>query len=91
MTIIRSTGRIRSADQRIRSPLIGELVPHAAAGTLRLQYSTFCELGEIALRCGGADMSQGAYFLLVIPPTKPSGLASSKAFNALRCRSLGAA
>src|SRR5271155_5849957 len=46
------------------SPLVGELVTHATAGTLCLQYSTFCELGEVALRCGGAEVSQVCVLLI---------------------------
>ena len=38
--------------------LVDELVTHAAARTLRTQYSTFCELGKIALGGGGTDVSQ---------------------------------
>lgn len=35
-----------------------ELVAHAATGTMRAKYSTFCEFGKIALRRGGADVSE---------------------------------
>ena len=31
---------------------------HAATGTMGAKYFTFCELGKIALRRGGADVSQ---------------------------------